>query len=114
MIFKRVLLLIVFVLPSYFLGQSAKHFESQAVTIDFKQDPDNKNFYQLNCVTNSQDMFGTINFYNSKNQIILQLFEIEVPHAPGYHIIDVTEFPKEPIKIEIFVDDISYTKTFKL
>jgi hypothetical protein len=42
------------------------------------------------------------------------LFEIEVPHAPGYHIIDVSEFPKEPIKIEIFVDDISYTKTFKL
>jgi hypothetical protein len=42
------------------------------------------------------------------------LFEIEVPHAPGYHIIDVTEFPKEPIKIELFVDDISDTKTFKL
>lgn len=114
MIIKSLLILVSFVLPSYFLGQSSETFKSQAVTIDFKQDPDNPNFYQLNCVTNSQDMFGTINFYNSKKQIILQLFEIEVPHAPGYHIIDVSEFPKEPIKIEIFVDDISYTKTFKL
>jgi hypothetical protein len=84
------------------------------VTILFTQDSSNAQIYQLRCITNSADLFGTINFYNSKGVLILQLKEIEIPHAPGYHGIDISEFPKGMVKIEMFIDDVAYTKNFRL
>jgi hypothetical protein len=84
------------------------------VEILFTQDSLDVNSYQLTCITNSPDLFGTINIYNSKGKILLQLKDIEIPHAPGFHGIDVSEFPKGDIKIEVFVDDIPHVKNFRI
>lgn len=84
------------------------------VEILFTQDSLDVNSYELTCITNSPDLFGTINIYNSKGKILLQLKDIEIPHAPGFHGIDVSEFPKGDIKIEVFVDDIPHVKNFRI
>lgn len=84
------------------------------VEILFTQDSLDVNSYELTCITDSQDLFGTINIYNSKGKILLQLKDIEIPHAPGFHGIDVSEFPKGDIKIEVFVDDIPHVKNFRI
>ncbi|NBO62229.1 MAG: hypothetical protein EBU82_14955 [Flavobacteriia bacterium] len=84
------------------------------VEILFTQDSLDVNSYELTCITDSPDLFGTINIYNSKGKILLQLKDIEIPHAPGFHGIDVSEFPKGDIKIEVFVDDIPHVKNFRI
>ena len=40
--------------------------------------------------------------------------EVEIPFSPGYHVIDVSEFPKGKIIIEIMVDDVSFKKEISL
>jgi len=85
-----------------------------SVEILFTRDSLDVNSYQLTCITDSPDLFGTINIYNSKGTILLQLKDIEIPHSPGFHGIDVSEFPKGEIKIEVFVDDVPHTKTFRI
>ena len=59
-------------------------------------------------------MFGTINFYDKKGRNILQLLEIEIAHAPGYHIIDAVSFPSGEITIELFVEDKPYKQIIRL
>lgn len=95
-------------------AQSTSTKEQTPVEILFTQDSVVAHFYTLTCITDSPDLFGTINIYNSKGKILLQLKDIEIPHSPGFHGIDVSEFPKGEIKIEVFVDDVPHTKTFRI
>lgn len=88
--------------------------DSDNVKISFERSELNLNYFNLSYLSNSRDLFGTINFYDSKGRIIYQLKEIEIPHAPGYHVIDVSKFPKGEITIEIFVDDVSNRKKINL
>ena len=109
--------LFLFALPFGMLGQSkdlSYHKDSIRVSIYFVKDGENPNYYHLNCETNSDDLFGTINFYDKKGRVILQFLEIEIAHVPGYHIIDTVLFPSGDITIELFVDDKSYKKTIRL
>ena len=49
------------------------------------------------------------------SRILLQLQGIEIPHNPGYHGIDISEFPvAEEITIEMIIEDVSYTKKVRL
>lgn len=109
--------LILLILPFGFFGQSdikLNSTDSLFVNIHFEKDPENSNYYQLNCETNSRDLFGTINFYDKKKKVLLQLLEIEIAHVPGYHTIDTSLFPKGDITIELFVDDKPFKKTVRL
>lgn len=95
-------------------AQTSTTKEQPPVEIIFTQDSEVAHLYTLTCITDSPDLFGTINIYNSKGKILLQLKDIEIPHSPGFHGIDVSEFPKGEIKIEVFVDDVPHTKTFRI
>jgi hypothetical protein len=45
----------------------------------------------------------------------LQLQGIEIPHTPGYHGIDISEFPEaEEITIEMIIEDVSYTTKVRI
>ncbi len=107
----------LFALPFGVLGQNKElslQKDSITVSIYFVKDDENPNYYHLNCETNSDDLFGTINFYDKKGRNILQLLEIEIAHVPGYHVIDTVLFPTGEITIELFVDDKPYKKTIRL
>ena len=81
----------------------------------FTQSIDNPNIYQLTSNTNSTALFGTINLYASSGRLLLTLEGIEIPHAPGYHGIDMSEFPKEDeITIEMIIEGVSYTQKVRL
>lgn len=85
-----------------------------SVIIQFIPDEENPTIYRLNCKTNSNDLFGTVNFYDAKNRLILQLKEIEIAHDPGYHLIEIQDFQKGEIRIEMYVDDVPYSQTFQI
>lgn len=104
----------VFSLSTSLFGQKEINFDTIRVNIQFTQDPENPSLYRLNCITNSLDLFGTVNFYDPTGKVLLQYKELEIAHDPGYHIIEVNEFPKGEIKVEIFVDDVPYTQIFHL
>ena len=103
----------LFLANQYFAEQTLNTDTTQ-VEILFAPSPDGENLYTLTCITNSKDLFGTINIYSAKGTLLLQLKDIEIPHAPGYHGIDISEFPKGMLKIEIFIDDVAYIKNFRL
>jgi hypothetical protein len=103
-----------FFLFSNIHAQASSKKAEFSVEILFTQDSLDLNTYELTCITESPDLFGTINIYNSKGRILLQLKDIEIPHSPGFHGIDVSEFPKGEIKIEVYVDDVPHTKTFRI
>jgi hypothetical protein len=103
----------LFLANQYFAEQTL-NTDTTLVEILFAPSPDGENLYTLTCITNSTDLFGTINIYSAKGTLLLQLKDIEIPHAPGYHGIDVSTFPKGEITVEIFVDDMAYRKTFRL
>lgn len=111
----RLLVLIgFFSLSTSLFGQKEINFDTIRVNIQFTQDPENPSLYRLNCITNSLDLFGTVNFYDPTGKVLLQYKELEIAHDPGYHIIEINEFPKGEIKVEIFVDDVPYTQIFHL
>jgi hypothetical protein len=114
MTFKILTLLGFLFLLNNIQAQAPLNREDFSVEILFTRDSLDVNSYQLTCITDSPDLFGTINIYNSKGKILLQLKDIEIPHSPGFHGIDVSEFPKGEIKIEVFVDDVPHTKTFRI
>lgn len=115
MVLKRLVLLILLIASHAINAQINDHSESIQVEILFTEDLDNPKIYNLTSNTNSNALFGTINFYGANGRILLQLQGIEIPHAPGYHGIDISEFPEaEEITIEMIIEDISYTKKVRL
>jgi hypothetical protein len=115
MVLKRLVLLILLIASHAISAQINEKPGSIHVEILFTRDADNPNIYQLTSNTNSNALFGTINFYGANGRILLQLQGIEIPHAPGYHGIDTSEFPKkEEITIEMLIEDVSYTKKVRL
>ena len=115
MVLKRLVLLILLIASHAISAQINDNSESIQVEILFTQDIDNPNIYQLTSKTNSNALFGTINLYAANGRILLTLEGIEIPHAPGYHGIDTSEFPKkEEITIEMLIEDVSYTKKVRL
>ena len=115
MVLKRLILLLLLIASHAISAQITDNSKSVQVEILFTQDIDNPHIYQLTSNTNSTALFGTINFYGAKGKILLQLQGIEIPHAPGYHGIDISEFPKaEEITIEMMIEDVSYTKKVRL
>jgi hypothetical protein len=81
----------------------------------FTKSIDNPNIYQLTSNTNSSALFGTINLYAPNGKLLLTLEGIEIPHAPGYHGIDMSEIQGiEEITIEMIIEDVSYTKNVRL
>lgn len=115
MVLKRLVLLILLIASHAISAQTNDNSKSIHVEILFTRDADNPNFYQLTSNTNSNALFGTINLYAANGRILLTLEGIEIPHAPGYHGIDTSEFPKkEEITIEMLIEDVSYTKKVRL
>ena len=115
MVLKRLVLLILLIASHAISAQINDNSESIQVEILFTQDIDNPNIYQLTSNTNSNALFGTITLYAANGRILLTLEGIEIPHAPGYHGIDTSEFPKkEEITIEMLIEDVSYTKKVRL
>jgi hypothetical protein len=115
MVLKRLVLLILLIASHAISAQTNEKPGSIHVEILFTQDIDNPNIYQLTSNTNSNALFGTITLYAANGRILLTLEGIEIPHAPGYHGIDTSEFPKkEEITIEMLIEDVSYTKKVRL
>ena len=115
MVLKRLVLLILLIASHAISAQTNDNSGPIHVEILFTQDADNPNIYQLTSNTNSNALFGTINLYVANERILLTLEGIEIPHAPGYHGIDTSEFPKnEEITIEMLIEDVSYTKKIRL
>ena len=115
MVLKRLVLLILLIASQAISAQINEKPGAIHVEILFTQDIDNPHIYQLTSNTNSTALFGTINFYGANGRILLQLQGIEIPHTPGYHGIDTSEFPKkEEITIEMLIEDVSYTKKVRL
>lgn len=115
MVLKRLVLLILLIASHAISAQTNDNSKSIHVEILFTRDADNPNIYQLTSNTNSTALFGTINFYGANGRILLQLQGIEIPHTPGYHGIDISEFPEEDeITIEMLIENISYTKKVRL
>ncbi|MFM7595693.1 MAG: hypothetical protein ACKO4Y_05885 [Flavobacteriales bacterium] len=115
MVLKRLILLMLLIASHAISAQTTDNSKSIQVDILFAQDLDHPNLYQLTSNTNSNALFGTINFYGANGRILLQLQGIEIPHAPGYHGIDISEFPEaEEITIEMIIEDVSYTKKVRL
>jgi hypothetical protein len=115
MVLKRLVLLILLIASHAISAQTNDNSGPINVEILFTQDIDNPNIYQLTSNTNSKALFGTINIYTANGRILLTLEGIEIPHAPGYHGIDMSEFPEEDeITIEMLIEDVSYTKKVRL
>jgi hypothetical protein len=115
MVLKRLVLLILLIASHALSAQTNDKSGPIHVEILFTKSIDDPNIYQLTSNTNSTALFGTINFYGSNERILLQLQGIEIPHSPGYHGIDISEFPKaEEITIEMIIEDVSYTKNVRL
>lgn len=115
MVLKRLVLLILLIASHAISAQTNDNSGPIHVEILFTREADNPNIYQLTSNTNSTALFGTINFYGANGRILLQLQGIEIPHTPGYHGIDTSEFPKkEEITIEMLIEDVSYTKKVRL
>ena len=113
MVLRHLIILCVLFFGLPLIGQSIPKNET-TVNIRFIPDEENPAIYRLNCTTNSNDLFGTINFYDANNRLLLQLKEIEIAHDPGYHLIEILDFPKGEIRIEMYVDDVPYSQTFQL
>jgi hypothetical protein len=115
MVLKRLVLLLLLIVSYSISARTEPNSDSIHVEILFSQSIDDPQVYQLTSNTNSTALFGTINFYGANGRILLQLQGIEIPHAPGYHGIDISEFPEaEEITIEMIIEDISYTKKVRL
>jgi hypothetical protein len=115
MVLKRLVLLLLLIVSYSISARTEPNSDSIHVEILFSQSIDDPQVYQLTSNTNSTALFGTINFYGANGRILLQLQGIEIPHTPGYHGIDISEFPKaEEITIEMIIEDISYTKKVRL
>jgi len=114
MIKKLSHLLFLFTLPHLLFSQ-IDPIKPSAVSIHFDKDADDAALYHLNCEANTSDLFGNITFYNATGRVIYQMENVEIPFSPGYHLIDVSTYPKqEEITIEIMIDDVSYTKKVRL
>ena len=113
MVLRHLIILCVLFFGFQLSGQSTPKNET-TVNIRFIPDEENPAIYRLNCTTNSNDLFGTINFYDANNRLLLQLKEIEIAHDPGYHLIEIQDFPKGTIRIEMYVDDVPYSQTFQI
>ncbi len=115
MVLKRLVLLILLIASHAINAQINDNSESIQVEILFTEDLDNPKIYNLTTNANSNALFGTINFYGANGRILLQLQGIEIPHSPGYHGIDISEFPEaEEITIEMIIEGVSYTKKVRL
>jgi hypothetical protein len=115
MVLKRLVLLILLIASHAISAQKNENSGPVQVEILFTQSIDNPNIYQLTSNTNSTALFGTINLYASSGRLLLTLEGIEIPHAPGYHGIDMSEFPKEDeITIEMIIEDVSYTTKVRI
>jgi hypothetical protein len=115
MVLKRLVLLILLIASHAIRAQINENPEPIRVDILFTQSIDNPNIYQLTSNTNSNALFGTINLYASSGRLLLTLEGIEIPHAPGYHGIDMSELKEvEEITIEMIVEGVSYTKNVRL
>ena len=115
MVLKRLVLLLLLIVSYSISARTEPNSDSIHVEILFSQAFDDPQVYQLTSNTNSTALFGTINFYGANGRILLQLQGIEIPHAPGYHGIDISEFPEaEEITIEMIIEDVSYTKKVRL
>lgn len=115
MVLKRLVLLILLIASHAISAQTNDNSGPIHVEILFTREADKPNIYQLTSNTNSTALFGTINFYGADGRILLQLQGIEIPHTPGYHGIDTSEFPvAEEITIEMIIEDVSYTKKVRL
>ena len=115
MVLKRLILLILIIASHAISAQTNENSGPIHVEILFTQSIDNPNIYQLTSNTNSTALFGTINFYGANGRILLQLQGIEIPHTPGYHGIDISEFPEaEEITIEMIIEDVSYTTKVRI
>jgi hypothetical protein len=115
MVLKRLVLLLLLIVSYSISARTEPNSDSIHVEILFSQSIDDPQVYQLTSNTNSTALFGTINFYGANGRILLQLQGIEIPHTPGYHGIDISEFPKaEEITIEMIIEDVSYTKKVRL
>ena len=115
MVLKRLILLILLIASHAISAQTNENSGPIHVEILFTQSIDNPNIYQLTSNTNSPALFGTINLYNTSGRLLLTLEGIEIPHAPGYHGIDISEFPKaEDITIEMIIEGVSYSKKVRL
>lgn len=112
---KRFVLLILLFTSKAICAQTNDNSGPIQVEILFTKDIDKPHIYLLTSNTNSNALFGTINFYAVNGKILLTLEGIEIPHAPGYHGIDFSEFPEEKeIIIEMIIENISYTKKVRL
>ena len=115
MVLKRLVLLILLIASHAIRAQINENPEPIRVDILFTQSIDNPNIYQLTSNTNSTALFGTINLYASSGRLLLTLEGIEIPHAPGYHGIDMSELKEaEEITIEMIIEDVSYTQKVRL
>jgi len=115
MVLKRLVLFILLIASHAISAQTNDNSGPIHVEILFTRDADNPNIYQLTNNTNSNALFGTITLYAANGRILLTLEGIEIPHAPGYHGIDISEFPEaEEITIEMLIEDVSYTKKVRL
>ncbi len=115
MVLKRLVLLLLLIVSYSISARTESNSDSIHVEILFSQAIDDPQVYQLTSNTNSTALFGTINFYGANGRILLQLQGIEIPHTPGYHGIDISEFPKaEEITIEMIIENVSYTKKVRL
>ena len=115
MVLKRLVLLILLIASHAIRAQINENPEPIRVDILFTQSIDNLNIYQLTSNTNSNALFGTINLYASSGRLLLTLEGIEIPHAPGYHGIDMSELKEvEEITIEMIIEGVSYTQKVRL
>jgi hypothetical protein len=115
MVLKRLVLLILLIASHAISAQTNDNSGPIHVEILFTKSIDNPNIYQLTSNTNSIALFGTINLYATNERLLLTLEGIEIPHAPGYHGIDISEFPKEDeITIEMIIEGVSYTQNVRL
>lgn len=113
MVLRHIIVLCVLFSTLNVFGQTS-HKTEEKVLIQFIPDPENPSIYRLSCSTTSEDLFGTVNFYDANDRVLLQLTEIEIAHDPGYHLIEIQEFPKGLIRVELYVDDVPYSQTFRL
>lgn len=114
MVFKLYLLSILLTLPLIFFSQKGIEKPTEINPINFIQDTDNSIYYNLSITTETKDLFGTINFYTEKGRVFYQMYEVELTFHPAYHSIDVSEFPKGEITIEVFIDDKPFLKKIRL
>jgi hypothetical protein len=115
MVLKRLVLLILLIASHAISAQTNENSGPIKVELLFTQSTDNPSIYQLTSNTNSSALFGTINLYAPNGKLLLTLEGIEIPHAPGYHGIDMSEIQGiEEITIEMIIEDVSYTKNVRL